>query len=71
MINAIKIPIGVNDRDGVPIYIGDTLEFDEAEFGSRCIFTITMKDGCIEHPGTTTDLTNWCRVLKRNQNDTM
>ena len=55
--------IGVNDCQGNRIHIGDTLEFDEKEFGEKCVFVVELKDGTIQHPGATSDLTNWCTVI--------
>ena len=58
------IPIGVNDRHGRPIHIGDTLQFDPVEWGGPDKpFTIILADGAIQHPGSTADLTNWCEKV--------
>jgi hypothetical protein len=56
--------IGINDMDGKPIHIGDTLEFDEKEFGEECIFTLTLEKGEFQHPGSVSDLSAWCKVIK-------
>jgi len=55
--------IGVEDCTGKPIHIGDTLEFDENEFGGKCIFTIILKHGMVIHPGATDDLSTWCKIV--------
>ncbi len=60
----LGVPIGVNDSDGRPIHIGDTLDFDEHEWGSPCEFVIRLENGEIQHPGCTSDLKNWCRIVK-------
>lgn len=58
------IPIGVNDRDGHPIHIGDTLDFDADEWGEPMQFVVRLENGQIVHPGATGDLTEWCRVVE-------
>lgn len=60
----IGVPIGATDKHGVPVHIGDTVEFDEREFGGPCRFVIELRDGEIVHPGATGDLRSWCTVLK-------
>lgn len=57
--------IGINDRLGRPIRIGDVLEFDAKEWGSPLTFQVTLKDGEISHPGTTRDLSEWCTIVSR------
>lgn len=58
------VPIGVNDRNGKPIHIGDTLRFDQREFGRQMEFVIELRDGQIQHPGATGDLSSWCEIVK-------
>ena len=58
------VPIGVNDRNGKPIHIGDTLRFEEQEWGETMEFVIELRDGQIQHPGATGDLSSWCEVVK-------
>lgn len=57
--------IGINDKEGTPVHIGDTLEFDADEYGAECVFVIELKGGQIQHPGATSDIPNWCRVIRR------
>ena len=56
--------IGICDKDGNKIHIGDTLEFDEREYGCECIFTLTLEKGEFQHPGAMSDLSIWCKVIK-------
>lgn len=55
---------GLRDRLGMPIKVGDTLEFDPQEWGGECRFTITWEDGELQHPGSTSDLTQFCTVVE-------
>lgn len=64
-ILGLGVPIGVSDHDGKPIHIGDILEFDQIEFGEHCVFTVVLERGEIIYPGSTSDLTEYCRVIKR------
>jgi hypothetical protein len=60
------MPIGINDRDGVQICVGDVLEFDEREWGnSSTRFLIEIRDGQIVGNGTPSDWKNWCRVIHK------
>jgi len=61
----VGLCIDKNDSDGNPIHIGDTLEFNEEEWGSKCIFQIILSDGKIQHPGTTDDLSSFCRIIRK------
>lgn len=56
--------IGVNDRHGRRIHLGDTLRFDPQEWGGHidCEFVIALQEGEIVHPGSPGDLTQWCEV---------
>jgi len=58
------VPIGINDRDGKPIHIGDTLRLDQREFGRQMEFVIELCDGQIQYPGATGDLSSWCEIVK-------
>lgn len=62
------MPLGIKDRNGVPIHVGDTLEFDKEEFGRECIFEMEWdKENCEpSHPGARGDLSEWCRVIKHH-----
>jgi hypothetical protein len=58
--------IGVCDREGTPIRIGDTLEFDEREWGGPDNrFVVEWQPGRLLHNGSLSDLTEWCRVVER------
>ncbi len=64
--SAMGVPIGVCDRNGNPLHIGDTLKFDPREWGDDCcVFEIKLENGEIVHPGTTSDLSNWCDLVRR------
>jgi len=59
------VPIGVCDRNGNPLHIGDGLEFDAQEWGEGgCVFIIRLDKGQIVHPGATSDLSNWCDLVR-------
>ena len=58
----LGVPIGVNDAAGRPIHIGDTLDFEEREYGCPCRFTIELNEGSIQHPGVTSDLSEFCEI---------
>lgn len=61
----IGVAIGLVDRHGVPIHIGDTLRFDEREFGEPHTFTITLERGEIEMSGAPDDMDQYCEVITR------
>ena len=61
---AAGVQIGANDSKGRPIHVGDTLLFDEKEWGEPMQFTIELIDGSIQHPGATDDLTEWCEIIR-------
>ena len=68
--SAMGVPIGVCDRNGNPLHIGDTLKFDAREWGDdHCVFEIRLEKGQIVHPGTTSDLSNWCDLVRRWDDD--
>jgi len=60
----LGVPIGVNDRLGNPIHIGDKLDFDHREWGGPQQFVVELKDGTIQHPGCTSDLSSWCEIIE-------
>lgn len=62
-MRGIGVHIGVNDRRGRPIKIGDVLKFDPLEWGGRMTFQVVLEDGEISHPGTTLDLSTWCTII--------
>ena len=65
-----RILIDVNDRNGNPIHVGDTLRFDEKEWGGFCEFQISIRKGEIQGCGTPEDWSNWCYIVKRGDNET-
>ena len=60
----LGVPIGVNDQHGNPIHIGDKLDFDHREWGGPQQFVVELKDGTIQHPGCTSDLSSWCEIIE-------
>lgn len=58
------LAIGLNDSDGHPIHIGDELDFDPAEWGEPNRFKVELVNGEIRHPGASSDLTEWCKVVR-------
>lgn len=72
----LGVTIGVNDRDGNPVHIGDTLEFDAKEwrrgmtFESGVINTpprsvVELVKGEIVCNGGVGSISDWCRIVKR------
>lgn len=59
----IRVPIGIADRNGKQIYLGDTLQFDPEEWGGECEFVIEIKEGQIVGKGTPDDWNNYCAVV--------
>ena len=51
------------DKTGREIHIGDWLKFDEGEWGGECVFQVRLEKGRIVHPGSTSDLANFCTVI--------
>lgn len=62
--SALGIPIGLKDMHGTPVHIGDTLRFDEKEWGGPCTFIIELNRGEIEMCGSPSDISSWCEVIK-------
>lgn len=54
---------GLHDRNGDPIYLGDKLRFDPQEWGGECVFTIIFHNGELRHPGSISDLSEWCELI--------
>jgi hypothetical protein len=69
-IAGIGTYIDALDCNGQKIHIGDTLAFDPREWGGTCEFVIMIKKGQILHPGSTEDLTEWCKVVKKYDDTT-
>lgn len=63
--------IGVLDRDGTPVRIGDTLSFDAREWGSDKDheFVVRFEGGGILVDGTVGDIPIWCRVVRNPSGD--
>jgi hypothetical protein len=63
---------GAKDRLGREIRIGDILRFDYDEWNRSarsgaqedCIFIMEYEDGQLVHPGSYSDLSAWCEVIK-------
>jgi len=72
LATGIGLPLGVNDRDGNPVHVGDTLAFNGEAWwrghdGDRPdhIYTVTLDCGEICVDGTVGDIPHYCRVVKR------
>lgn len=71
MNNDVKEPlglgtfIGLSDKEGQPVQIGDTLEFDPTEWGKEHTFVVELIDGQIQHSGATSDLPQFCRIIRK------
>jgi len=61
----IGMPLGLKDRHGDDVHIGDTLRFDETEWGGPHTFTVEMEDGEINVSGTVQDISEWCEILTK------
>lgn len=59
------ISIDRTDRQGNIIHVGDTLEFDAEEWGVEMTFVVELENGKISHPGSTSDLSDWCTIIKK------
>jgi len=60
------VPIDANDKHGVPIHVGDTLMFDEAEWGGPFEpYVVKIERGEIQIHGSPSDLPLYCEVVKR------
>ena len=65
----IRLPIGAKDRKGVDICLGDSVHFaDAAEWGATetPTWTVRMEGGRLPQPGSTSDLAQFCEVVKTN-----
>lgn len=60
----VKLPIGVKDKNGRDVRLGDRVRFDESEFGAPCEFTIEIRDGEIVYPGAPDDFPQFCEVIE-------
>lgn len=72
---ATGIYIGLEDRNGTPVHIGDTLEFDYEEWWSNAppgkrplgpvLTKVELIDGEITCNGGVGSIRDWCTVVKR------
>lgn len=59
------VPIGLLDRHGNPVHIGDKLRFDEREWGNADNeFTIELECGEILINGAPSDIPEWCEIIE-------
>jgi len=67
----IGVPIGLNDRHGNPVHIGDTLRFDPYAWGNTTNneFVVELVAGEIQINGAPSDIPNWCEIIKRWNED--
>lgn len=65
------VPIGLNDKHGNPVHIGDTLRFDPQVWGNDTNnkFVVELADGEIQTNGVPSDIPNWCEIIKRWNED--
>lgn len=62
----VGLPLGRNDRNGDPIHIGDTVRFDEREWGApNCVFVVEYDKGEYMGEGCLSDLSQWCDIVKK------
>lgn len=63
---AAGVPIDANDKHGNPIHIGDTLSFDEDEWGDKFEpYVVRIENAEIQLFGSPSDLPQFCEVVKR------
>lgn len=69
--NPTGTPIGLNDKHGNPVHIGDTLRFDPYEWGNSTNneFVVTLVEGEIQMNGGPSDIPSWCEIIKRWNED--
>lgn len=71
LTTGIGLPLGVNDRDGNPVHVGDTLAF-QGSVWSRGVkdppdhfFVVSFERGQVRIDGTIGDIEVYCRIVKR------
>jgi len=59
-------PIDLNDKHGNPVHVGDTLMFDEDEWGSKFKpYVVKIEKGEIQLYGSPSDVPQFCEIVKR------
>jgi hypothetical protein len=59
-------PIDLNDKHGNPVHVGDTLMFDEDEWGSEFKpYVVKIEEGEIQLYGSPSDVPQFCEIVKR------
>lgn len=59
------VPIGLNDCKGNPVHIGDTLTFDETEYGGKLDpYVVLIEAGQVQLAGAPSDVPQWCEIVK-------
>lgn len=61
----VGIAIDLTDKHGDPVHVGDTLRFDEKEWGSPHTFTVEIRRGEIVVSGAPSDIGAWCEILTK------
>ena len=60
------MPIDLNDKHGNPVHIGDTIDFDEKEWGATFVpYVVTVESGEIQLWGSPSDFPVHCEIVKR------
>lgn len=65
VMNTLGYWTGLYDRKGQKVHIGDTLEFDQAEWGGPNSCVVEFKDGELDVPGCPSEVSEWCTVIQR------
>lgn len=66
------IPVGLRDRHGRAVHLGDVLEFDREEWYRHLLgadhgpvrFTVELNAGAITYRGTAADVGEWCSIVE-------
>jgi len=61
----IGLPLGLNDCEGNPVHFGDTLSFDEKEWGGPCEFVVEFINGQTSVCGTVDNIPEFCTIVKK------
>lgn len=64
-ISPVGVPIGLEDKHGNPVHIGDTLRFDPHAWGNSTNneFVVTLQEGEIRLNGVPSDIPEWCEII--------